>query len=568
MKKTPEVRNRKALGSTLAICSCFTFVFGLLASLFLGLLMVFGGDREGTNANDAGTLNVAKSSVRVSVLGSSEENSIYGSLAEGDAHDQYSLRTINKVWGHAFLTMMNSRSMNMTGNGTAASMDAETAAWKNALSISDKLSDALNTQENLEAYSNAITSTAAVRMLAPVQKLAPCKSWQSSCMNRDTESNIRIDLFQLPPHISYLDLGGTTASGALLNGSGTELYLKGYHPISFGNGRYINFVPFERNKQPHQVSLKDFQAAKLSRAPYPEWQKPVPNAFLCETALKAQNLYEHKFVSAAIANPMEKQDLSIPNGFIKINLLEDRVKWLPDGIPLGQQNTVPKEYDIVHNPFVIAPTLPLNWFEPFLDYGHQYYDSDGRRTVFKAIYAAGRVSDDIYKRTNELLMNRVNEIKPGTSFAEIVALLKSKDIHGAGDSFVIALDRNNRLVLVNLNIPAERALLNSYTLNAVNMSREPDGKVFSEKMNIPFSLNNIVLVLHWVIGPLGFPIIDNIVPGGSIWRHRLDLTPGTGVNGALLKIEQSDTTYAFFGADGPPVEDEGAVTTSVGCTCM
>ncbi|MBX9688082.1 MAG: hypothetical protein K2X27_15350 [Candidatus Obscuribacterales bacterium] len=549
-------RKRRVSGSALVMVICNTMIACLVGIGLIFLGMLFGGSREGTNANDSGTLNVGKLAPRLQVSGTAAENAYFQPVSE---NGRYSLKSINRVWGSTLLILLNSRSMQATGTASGQSNQNATNVWNSANSLSGRLANTLKTQAKLEPYFRDLAHKNGLRMLDSNQELKPLPKWRTALMNRQGESNLRYYANQLPPNVNL-------SPAALVTMPDHHQYFRGYFPINLGNGRYVNFVPFEFRKQPHLVSLKKFDQETLAKHPYPQWQNPVPNAFECKSQTGDMNNLEHKFDATAICNTMRQSDLELPQGFIKINLRDDTVRWFPQfipGIPVSSE-TVPKQKTMVHQAYLLDVLNPLAWFEPFLNVGHQYYDFDGRRTVYKALYAAGVESD--YPAMNRLLLNRANEIKPGTSWAQIVNLLRSKTINGAGDSFVLARNRANQLFLANTHDAADLAQLNP----SVSYMNHADGSMTQIKKQKSFSLNNLVLVLHWEIDKFGIPIPKPIA-GGTIWRHSLDMVPGTGANGALFEVTQYDTTYAFWGdgSGSSPLSDGGSpVTGGGGCGCF
>ena len=142
-------KKRQTTGATLALLAASSFLFVILGLGFCYLVFLMGGSREARNAHDAGTLNAGKSAPLVQISGTGSENEVYGAISESG---RYSLKSINRGWGHCLLTMLNSRSMNMKGQGSRASTANEEKAWHAAEAISNRLSTSLNQQHNLEPY--------------------------------------------------------------------------------------------------------------------------------------------------------------------------------------------------------------------------------------------------------------------------------------------------------------------------------------------------------------------------------------------------------------------------------
>ena len=272
---------RSSKGASLVMTAGIVGVLIIVGGACCYLTMNIGGHREGTHATTSGTLNVGKKSVLLKVDGSPEESAIYASVSEGN---RFSLRSINRVWGHALLTMMNAQSMRATSHDLPSSNKNEQDAFNAANSISEKLSKALNDQANLEGYFAETGSQNSLVMLNADKTLAPLHSWKTACMNRGGESNIRLNTSQIPPEVELTDLGSEPTVKMPDGGD----YLRGYYPLALGTPEkklYANFVPFEYKQQPHLISQGDMEANTLSSKPITECSFPVPNAFKCSCLL-------------------------------------------------------------------------------------------------------------------------------------------------------------------------------------------------------------------------------------------------------------------------------------------
>lgn len=606
MLRTQSHRGR---GATLALIAASTMLIGTIGVVCYLLLCMLGGSREGRHATDSGTLNVGKKSVLVTVDASSDENEIYGSLSD---NGKYSLRSINRVWGKCFLTTLNQTAMMKAGHASSGSANYSAAGWNVANAISDRLSSALNDQQNLEPYFNELSHNYSLRMFSNPSAIAPTKNWQTACMNRGQESNMRIYADQLPPGINAEDLGADPVT-ALADG---KVYLRGYYPLTVGEGKSISFVPFEFNSHPHLISETYFDAETLLKQPYPNWSKPVPNAFSCAAEATNKQLNQQNVWSSAALSHVEPADLRIANGFVRITLEQDQWKWFTDFIPaLPFSMDVPKK--ATTRVRVLKDMItPLGIYTVLFNAGKQYYgesatvadtdtdeeadndsaadtdedtdaekfaeaenkkhevtdktkpdDDKTHRTLYQALYSQKGHDAGMYSEFNKLLINRVNQIKPGTSWEKIENLLKATDIEAAGDIFFIAVNKDEKLVIAKQGTP-QMATLNP----DINTTSVADGEEFKTSGQLVLSFNAIKKVVHAIIFP---PKVSPFAGGGTVWRHVLKSTPGTGVNGALLDVTQKDTTYAFLThvdkpmKDPPIVSDDGINVTSpvTGCTC-
>lgn len=510
--------------TTLSLVAFGVFLFSLMVWL--------GGSRQGTNANDAGNLNVAKCAPLISVPG----NSLFSAVA---INGGFSLRNINRVWGDTMLVELNERSMELSGTSTAASQANAAATWAAAQDISSRLAKSLNTRSKLEPFYKSVAHRNRLNMLNPPQPIQPIGQWRTSLMNRGGESNVRFFPSQLPPSITLPSLGNPVIS------KGSDRFWKGYTPIPGAGGRLIHFVSFESKQMPHAVSLKTFTPDTQKKNPL-QWSFPVPNAFESVGQVTDDLERKHEFDAVALCNTEDKIQPQIPGGFVRITLLQDRAKWMPYGMPgTPAFKLAPKYRTTINEYHIIDPLMWGSWWQTQLDYGHQYNEPGGTTTsLYMALYGMTRTPaqphlDPMYAPLNSLLLQRVNEIKPGTTMSQICELLHSRQSIQTGDQFFIALNGAGSLAI-------GAGPLNQH----MDLSATADGRFFPIQNELPNSTNRLTGLWHYIPNPPPlppFPCAGIPKPHGvTYWTHTLKVTPGTGGNGALLDITQQDETRSIF----------------------
>ncbi len=527
-------------GAILPFIIVSTIVLAIVVLAMVHLIIRLGGSREGTNANDAGNLNVARCAPLIAVTGG---DPLFAGVSE---NGKFNLKNINRVWGDALLVNLNERSMELSGTATGTSAANAARAWAGAQDISSRLATTLNTQSKKEPYYHSVANKNRLTMLNTSTELTPISDWRSSFMNRGTESNLIFTPSQLPPLITLPSLGNPVIQ------KGTTKFWKGYTPIPGAGGRFINFVPFEFNKQPHCVSLTSFKTESLQQKPMPQWSNPVPNAFESKARVADGDAHTHMFDSVALCNTKERFQPEMPTGFVRFTLAQDKAKWRPYGfVSTPPEKNAPKHRGAVVEPVIVDPLMWGSWWSATLDYGHQYHEPGGQTSLYMALYGMSSVPsqphlDPMYGPLNTLLLNRANEIKPGTTLDQVCNLLHAKTGIKTWDSFILGSDRSNNLIVVNANNASEMAMLNPY----VNINAHADGSPLPTiSQELQNSANRLSSLIHFIPNPPPlppFPCIGIPKSGTTSWKHELKVTPGSGGNGALLEVTQVDETESLW----------------------
>lgn len=546
---------RSAQGSTLGFVVATTGLLVAIGIAFVVLLNMLGGQRELSHAVDAGTLNAANKASKVRITPSPQAADVFADCLASDG--TVGLDNINKVQAKALLIMLNSRSLNSTGKGTTASDASFVQAFNAAREINDKLANALNKPANLHGFFTSVADENSLRMVNTKNKVTPATGWQTACLNRGQESNVYLQANQLPPKINITDLPIKTLADG-------RNYIQGYSPIDFGNNRTLNFVSFEGGQQTHLVSLKTVKAGSLAVAPISNFPNPVPNTFQCSGQTIDTQSRDRICWSAAICNHRtETAPAEMQGAFVHIKLTQDGLRFFPWQNPLlgllppsktkKTATSVTRVFPGIIGGAGILLMQSTN--------GAQYDNKSKFATANNLLHALkwqGKSSQ--YQGLDDQLLSRVNQIKPGTSQAALDALLLAVAVPKTNTcEYWIAKDTSDTLrVFTSSTIGTMNKIAKAKALLGV----KADGKESKIIGHIPMVKGNTSKVVEITFSP--FPKFK-MVPSGTLTRHELLYTPGTGVNGCLLDVEERDQTFVFTGKVSSPPAVEGTAVPPCGC---
>lgn len=546
---------RNKMGSVLGFVVASIGILIAIGAVFFMVLSTLGGQRELSHAVDAGTLNAAQQAPKVRITPSAEAAEVFSDCLATDG--TVGLDNINKVQAKALLLMLNSRSLNMSGKGTAQSDISFQHAFNASREIENKLADELNKAANLHEYFTSVAEANSLRMVNTVNKVAPVSGWQTACLNRGEESNVFLQQDQLPPKIKLTDL----PTKKLADGRD---YLRGYSPINFGGGKAINFVSFESGQQSHLVSLKTAQAGSLTSAPIAGIPKPVPNTFKCGGEATDTQSRERICWSAAICNQRAvAAPAAMEGAFVHITLKQDGLRFFPWQNPLlgllppsstkKTASTVTKVFPGIIGGLGILVMQSTN--------GAQYDKKSSFASANNLLHALkwqGKASQ--YDGMDDELLSRVNQIMPGTSEKELNDLLLAVNVPKTNSSeYWIARDTAGKLKVFT---PSTMAGMNKVAYAHAKSLIKPDGKPATIIGHVPMVKGNNSKALEITFTPF---IKIKMVPSGTLTRHEVVYQPGTGVNGSLLDVEQRDQTFVFTGKVSTPPAVEGTAVPPCGC---
>lgn len=531
---------RNPHGAVLSFIVAAIFVVVLIGIAFATLLMLIGGNRQGTNANDAGNLNVAKCAPLVQVNGGNAGVD----FLDISPTNQFNLTNINEVWGKTLLVNLNEQAMQQQGLSTPVSNANAALTWSRAVSLSRSLSTALNTRAKLVGFHQSVADRNRVNMLTLDRSVDVTGKWRTSCMNRNGESNIVCVPAQLPPGITLASLGNPVVTKIDPKTGKPVILWAGYRGISAA-GRSMNFVPFEYGSIPHHVSLKTFVANTLAKNPMPRCPNSVPNAFESVAVVKDSSLRDHLFDSAALSSMGVRKPTTpphIPNGFIRFRLGQDTMRYVYHFA--GVHNLGGWDYPNTDTPLakldpglysddgIADPTFPST-FKLAFSYGHQYHDpSNGNEpTLFMALFGMGDPNDlAVYGKLRAMLVNRANQIKPGVTWPQIAELLHSTSIKNNPGPFKLQLVGSNLAIVPDSDLSQVADGKSERTVNgSITDSQNKLHFVDHVPGSIPLPHGMSIAKVHW-----------------TVWTHHIDMTPGTGANKALLDIVQDDDAVGHF----------------------
>lgn len=548
---------RDSKGATLGFVVAAIGVLVAIVFVIWMVLSTIGGQRELSNAVDAGTLNAANQAPKVRVTPSPAAAAVFADCLAADG--TVGLDNINKVQAKALLLMLNSRSLNMIGKGTPQSDINFQHAFNASREIENKLSDQLNNAANLHGYFTEVADANDVRMVNCVNNVKPVAGWQTACLNRGQESNVYLQQDQLPPKIKLTDL----PTKKLADGRD---YLCGYTPINFGAGKAINFVSFESGQQSHLVSLKTAQAGNAVSAPIAGIPKPVPNTFKCGGEMTDTRSRERLCWSAAICNQRAvTAPAAMEGAFVHITLKQDGLRFFPWQNPLLGLLPPAKTKKSATSVMKVYPGLigGLGLLVFQATNGAQYDKKTAFPTannLLHALYWQGNASQ--YERVDEQLLSRVNQIKPGVSAKQLQDLLMTVPVPKTNSAeYWIARDQGGELKVFT---PATMTGMNKIALANAKSDIKPDGKPGTIIGHVPMVKGNSSKALEITFTPF---IKIKMVPSGTLTRHEVVYQPGSGVNGSLLDIEQRDQTFVFTGKVSSPTPPpvEGTPVPPCGC---
>lgn len=297
------ISSRSKYGGTLAIVTATGVLIAVTGVSILAITMLLGGSRELTNANAAGTLNIAHKAPQATSVELTADHKHFQS-----AYEKINLSNCNEMLSEAMLIAMNASAMQESQEATrnAEEVIAEADA------ICGLLSKKLNDPKEIEQHFMQVAQSNNLRMCGEQAKVAVEPGWSTSYLDRGGPSNVRIDAADYPEGFDRQQFEQT----ALVPGTP---YLQGYKELRFpGISKPLHLVSLEPGSQPHLISAAAFeQSADKGTL---GWSNGVPNAFKAvsstiDTATKARLISRSFSVAAAAGVPIRPQ---IRQGFIKI----------------------------------------------------------------------------------------------------------------------------------------------------------------------------------------------------------------------------------------------------------
>jgi hypothetical protein len=520
------------LGAALGLVAALALVLAIIGAAFFGLSLIFGGSREVRNAVDAGALNVGKKSLTLTVRSNGGDEDQFSDVA--DVNGEFGLANINRVWGKALWAGINASATQSNGHDAGAVSHAQSMAAA-AESISNRLADKLKTPSNLYSFFDELALPNSVRMLgsgAHVQALHNASNWQTSLLDRQDESNLSIDMGQMPDGFSE---SGNVHARTPQNGRDSKTYLPGYQAVSVLGHNYW-FVPFHFDERPRLEAGNHFQENTVAARAI-AWGNPVPNTFSVEGKSFLEHRYGQRSMSWVKTNPQVTYPQQIPHGFIRIKVQKNTARWISLSVPPNYQTTN----------YRFTPADIQTWTTPVLC-------GEGTATVsLGQEYSAGTLLGNVlfipltFLETIQLrsyLTQRIQEINPAFDGSQLMPLLDSTSVNPLGSSdqtFYIFFDENIHAMTVadEFSAPARAPWLAS----VMNTSTDSSAQTTN---NSVFPCPNFVV--SWIV--IGSGACEGTSETSE--SEQLDWNACSGWNGCLGELTVHRTT---------------TITLVGGCTC-
>lgn len=332
---------RTAAGNMLVVATAITAAFITLGMLMLGLLFIFGSQRQTTNATDAAMLAVGKEAIKFPYYdlnvneGNVPDARAFMDVADesptGDGHKVINLSNINKVWGQALIAGINLDAMAAESKTKALPQEAflrvkslRDSADSISAALKQKLETDPRTQQRYKKLAQDYLTRNPDRYLA--KKNEKLSDHVVSFLNRGEESNVALDVSMLDnlssegPGESVKQVAKWLSNGKL-RGYTDDIKIK----LATQGELVYHFVPLKTNSAPHLVSVKTFDPNKdraSGEKPF-NWKNAVPNAFgvdLTKSVLVEEQKNLVLFTRSAVISELTGSavPLQMNRGFIRI----------------------------------------------------------------------------------------------------------------------------------------------------------------------------------------------------------------------------------------------------------
>jgi hypothetical protein len=421
IKSYSRTRNAKGAGFIVIIICAFALI-ALIWGAFQ-LMLVMGGSREVRNAVDTAVLNVSKHATDLEVPTPAGFDDV------ANSNGQVSISNISRIWGKAFLINANQQEMlndQQASNSALANADNAYQATQNT---NNALASVLQNKRSFAGYFNSISANSPTKLLGENAVVADSpteSSWATAMMDRGSESNLYYNTRQLPrgTQVNDVQRGGKT-------------YFRGYTAMT-ANAKDFSFPSFHIGEMPHLVSQTTF--SRNLTGPIGA-TNPVPNAFQ-ESGLVSEGGTSLTASACAQANPQRQWGLAIPHAYMTI-IFQNLSKWYLDKDKSGQWQLV-KEIGYGTTPGETVwgihernlrpppPAPPPNGIGGKLN-GYASLANEYKAANAWMLYTMmpGDHNTPLLK-----MVQRVQEIDPDFSMAELQTLLESVQMQQGPQSFL------------------------------------------------------------------------------------------------------------------------------------
>lgn len=582
MRKARDTR-----GSTLGLIVIFSLVLAVIGYGAFRLCMMFGGAHEVRNAIDAGALKVGQevfedNRYKVELTNADEQK--FADVADKDG--KIGLGNINRVWGKTLLVSMNAKAMDNAGISRGINSNVEDKLYDAAWNINSKLVTKLrNPANNMDSF-NEIADKNVVNMLGGMPAIKPGSSdgFKTSYLDRKAVSNILFDNAQLPLNQNFVPVTGLANDLKLAVGRDQRTYLAGYDPMTIGSGHKFCFVPFKDAEKTHLVSSSTFgdgkvetvQAGQTAGVAVAHNDKSgtqtggpafmSPNSFSVKGEAKSGQKEGQAAMSFVIANPQRTFDLRLRHGFIRVKLTENTINWHPNltnNIPvLSNLFKSVSSGNYSYKSQTVKPPAPWN-LTGFPCGAGSLMCSAKVGSEFSAnlkdVMFAFPGNSNGYGNVKKVLLQRINEMKPGFTAAQLDQLIDQPLQLGASKyEYIIYVSASDVVVMEPVNqisLSWLAPLLVSQPETPANQAQQVASEDYS---GTPTQSGTPVKGKPVGPGKIDFP--DWLHKTGKFkWR------PGTGYNGCLGELSVERTTEAHVnGVCTGATPSDGGILDAIG----
>ncbi|MBX9572490.1 MAG: hypothetical protein K2X77_26585 [Candidatus Obscuribacterales bacterium] len=497
-------RNQKASALALTLACCVVLIFVCFG--FLTLAMIIGGEQELNTATKAGALNVAQQMLQLSTPATGQFTDV------GDQNGNITLANVNMVYAKALMIALNAQDMQNKGLSTGSTNENVQSIISQANSICQQLQSQVTNASTMQGYFLPAAQSNSLRMFgigasADIGNMP--NTWSTAYAFSGTESNVTVNLNQLPLSANIANLNFVTKYGSL--------YFPGYKPLN-AMGYNISFVPYLLQGQARLMAPSIFE--QNTQPPSADIMQ-LPNSWSV-SGLEKNGAEVNGALAAAYSTTNPQQTIPFKmNGFIRIKLNPNTCTFNFEGEPCGNFNYGygPSPVELTSDEFEI-PECCLGMM--FATVGLESMPGD--------LYSALFPFEEGVAQTMPILMQRIYQIAPSANVATVTALLASTMCNDSNSqTYYLYTDKSGNLQCSAnpSNIP------NFYDLNA---SADGQSYVIAAQEFAPDVPNNAELIAE----PEG-----DCVGGGwaetDISTSNLMWAPSSGYNGLLGELSISRT---------------------------
>jgi hypothetical protein len=306
---------RNDSGATTGLIIACIFGVLLVGWACFQLAMMLSGNREVSNAVDAGILNTARMAidqdlarVDANVIGATDFAALGDTPLGGS---RISLLTYNRAVAQTLLVALNAQAENTTTAINNANLELNQLKM-----LGTTLKNTLSAGGPIDNYFDSFSSANPTKMMGTQSSVVRTGDITTGYMRPGGKTNVYFSPSQLPANANVNALVETNG----VRSDTSQPYIKGYQPFEIGLVSGISGAPVFPRNEPHLVALNEFN---YSKAP-PMGYEP-PNSFKANA--QVQDPTKGTFggaVATAIVGAWNRDYVAcIPRGYIRIHNLDD-----------------------------------------------------------------------------------------------------------------------------------------------------------------------------------------------------------------------------------------------------